>query len=502
MRQRPAIATIRRNEQSIRTRNRDRDLNMQQDRNFSSMTACGRNSALAVALAAALAALSPGNAAAQSATVAQRSFINLSFEVPDLVNPGCRVYIDQSFVPGWTTNHPLWNQETSGTCTVPSGFTPGVQGNIIELWHTPRTNGGLTVNARSGTQLAELNAEALSRLSQNVCLVTGDEVRWQFSHRGRASPTVQDRMQFLVGSTPIVEVGTTNDGSGGVLNAYGNTATSVLGPNSWRDYSGSFTYTGAGGTTNIGFEALSGSATTGNFLDDIQVFLKPFIEFTGASPETVEGTSDGLPALSVVGTLENALVVNVSVTGGTAVLGTDFTTPGGGANFTVNVPAGTYDGSTTIPLGLTAIGNGIVDGSRTVELTLEPSPDDYLMSSTSECGASAIAQATWTLLDDDLDLSIVKTANPTTAVVGDTVNYTLTVTHDEGVDGDGAVVKDPAVAGLDCSASVVTCTSTNGAVCPASPTIAALQGSSGLTIPTLPAGGSIVLSYACTVNNP
>lgn len=476
----------------------DRNSNMQQDRNLFDIAARGRNPRLAVALALALAALSSGNAAAQSVSVAQRSFINLSFEVPDLQTTGCRIYIGEDFVPGWTTTHGLYQQENVGSCVAPSGFVVGQQAKIIELWRAPRTNGGLTVNARSGSQLAELNAEQLSRLSQNVCLVPGDQVRWQFSHRGRNSATEQDRMQFLVGSAPIVEVGTTTTGDGGVLNAYGNTATSVPGPNSWRDYSGSFTYAGAGGTTNIGFEALSGSATTGNFLDDIQIFLKPFIELAGASPQTIEGTSDGVPALRVVGTLDNDLVINVSVTGGTAALGTDFTTPGGGANFTVTVPAGTYDGSTSFPLGLTAVGNLIIDGSRTVELTLLPSPDDYLMSSTSDCGASAVAQATWTLLDDDLDLSIVKTASPVTAILGDTVNYTLTVTHDDGVDGDGAVVTDPAVAGLDCSAATVTCSATGGAACPASPTIAALQGA-GLTIPTLPASGSVRIEYACTV---
>ncbi|MFT4255641.1 MAG: hypothetical protein QM599_01545 [Pseudoxanthomonas sp.] len=473
---------------------------MQQDRNFSSVAARGRSPALAVALAAALAALSPGNAAAQSATVAQRSFINLSFETPDLETAGCRVYIGEDFVPGWTTTHGLHVQENVGNCVVPSGFVASEQAHIIELWHTPRTNGGLTVNARSGTQLAELNAAELSRLSQNVCLVTGDEIRWQFSHRGRNSATDPDEMQFLVGDDPIVQVGTTTTGSGGITSTYIGTASDAAGPNSWRDYSGEFTYTGAGGTTNIGFEALSGEATTGNFLDDIQVYLKPFIELTGASPETVEGTSDGLPALTVVGTLDDDLVINVSVTGGTAVLGTDFTTTSGSADFTVTVPAGTYDGSTTISLGLTAIGNTIIDGSRTVELTLVPSPDDYLMSSTSECGASAIAEATWTLLDDDLDLEIVKTVDPDTAVSGDTVEYTLTVTHNGGVDGDDAVVTDPAVSGLTCTATnAVTCTASGGAVCPSGQTVADLQGS-GIVIPTLPDGGSVVLTFQCTVD--
>ncbi|MEN5116478.1 hypothetical protein ABE488_03945 [Luteimonas sp. TWI662] len=458
-----------------------------------------RASLLGAALTAALAAIAMPQASAQvGVNAVQRSFINLSFEQPNLQTAGCRVYIGEQFVPGWTTSHGLHNQENVGNCVPPAGFVAGQQARILELWRTPRTNGGLTVNARSGSQLAELNAEQLSRISQNVCLVPGDVVRWQFSHRGRSSATVQDRMAFLLGTAPIVQVGTTNNGGGGVLSTSQGTATSVLGPNGWRDYNGSFPYSGAGGVTNIGFEALSGAATTGNFLDDIQVYLKPFIELTGTGFETVEGTSAGLPELRVVGTLDNDLNIVVSVTGGTAVLGTDFTTPTGSNTFSVFIPAGTYDGDVAMPLGLTSLGNAIIDGSRTVQLSLQPSPDDYLLSSTQACGAAAIAQATWTLLDDDLDLSIEKTASATNVPVGGNVAFTLTAAHLAGVDGSGAVIRDPAVAGLDCSAAVVSCSASGGAVCPASPTIGALQ-NAGLVVPTLPVGGQLEIGFSCVV---
>ncbi|WP_058833512.1 DUF11 domain-containing protein [Luteimonas abyssi] len=450
------------------------------------------------ALVAALAAfVAPGASAQVGVSAIQRSFINLSFEEPNLQTTGCRVYIDQQFVPGWTTDHQPYAQENVGGCVVPPGFSTA-SAPILELWRTPRTNAGLTVNARSGSQLAELNAHFLSRISQNVCLVPGDVVEWRFSHRGRASAADQDRMRFLLGTAPIVQVGTTNTGSGGVITVFQGSATSAAGPDGWRDYQGVFGYNGAGGVTNIGFEALSGAATTGNFLDDIQVFLKPFIELTGTAFETVEGTPAGAPALRIVGTLANDLNIDVAVTGGTAVLGTDFTTPGGGTSFSVFVAAGTYDGDTVEPLGLVALGNALIDGDRTVELSLQPSPDDYLLNSTQTCGAAAVAQATWTLIDDDLDLAIEKTASTATAAVGDSVGYTLRVEHLDGVDGSGAVVRDPAVDGLDCSAATLSCSASGGAVCPASPTIGALQGA-GLVVPTLPAGGALEIGYSCVV---
>ncbi len=82
------------------------------------------------------------------------------------------------------------------------------------------------------------------------------------------------------------------------------------------------------------------------------------------------------------------------------------------------------------------------------------------------------------------------------AAVGDPVTFTLLATHAGGADADGAVVRDPAVAGLDCSAAVPTCSATAGAVCPASPTMSALQGA-GLVIPTWPAGGTIEIGFTC-----
>lgn len=452
---------------------------------------------LAAAVAFGLAMLSSASATAQvGANAVQRTFINLGFEEPNLETVGCRVYIGEDFVPGWTTTHGLHQQENVGGCVVPAGFVAGDQANIVELWRAPRTNSGLTVQAREGTQLAELNAEQLSRLSQNVCLVQGEQVRWRFSHRGRASATVQDEMQFLIGTDPIVHVGTTNTGAGGVLTDYLGGAGSAAGPDSWRDYEGTFSYSGAGGVTNIGFEALSGSSTLGNFLDRIEVFLMPFVELNADGFETVEGTTGGLPSLSIAGTVESDLTIEISVTGGTAVLGTDFNTPGGGLMFSVVVPAGVYDGD-VIPLGLEAIGNGLVDGSRTVELTLQLSPD-YVPSSTSECGDPAITETTWTILDDDLDLSIAKAVDPTTAMVGETVTYTLVVNHLEGVDGSGALVQDPAVTGLDCSGATLSCSATGDAQCPDPLTIGALQGS-GLVIPFLEAGGSVEISFACEV---
>lgn len=101
-------------------------------------------------------------------------------------------------------------------------------------------------------------------------------------------------------------------------------------------------------------------------------------------------------------------------------------------------------------------------------------------------------------MTDDADLSITKTVNPTTAAVGDTVTYVLEVGNPGPVGVSNAIVTDPAVAGLDCSAATPTCSVTGSAQCPASPTIAGLQGA-GLTIPLLPVGDTVRIEFACTV---
>lgn len=98
-----------------------------------------------------------------------------------------------------------------------------------------------------------------------------------------------------------------------------------------------------------------------------------------------------------------------------------------------------------------------------------------------------------------VDLRIDKTAAAATVESGDTVAYTITLNNDGPGPGDGAVIRDPAISGVDCSAGTLTCgNATGGAVCPASPTVTDLQGS-GVTIPTFPAGGSMQFTLTCTV---
>ncbi|MFC4878280.1 DUF7507 domain-containing protein [Microbulbifer halophilus] len=392
-----------------------------------------------------IAALALSLAAPLQAQV-QRSFVNLGFESPNLEQAGCRVYIDHALVPGWTTDHPDYGQQNVGGCTVPPGFVDGQPAPIVELWDTPRSG----VNAREGTQLAELNAEEESSLSQSVCLVNGEQLQWEFSHRGRESVSNEDVMELLVGGDPVVRVGTTSNGAGGVIDTYSGSATSTPGPNAggWRDYSGSFTYNGASGLVDIGFEAIStggNNITSGNFLDRIQVTLAPNLELSSGAFTSPEGdNSTGLPALAVTGNLIEDLDITLQVVGGSADLGDDFTTPGGGSSFTVTIPAGNYDGTTAVPLGVASIEDTIAEGDETVEFEISAGAGGYNLSSTTSCGGAATTTASWTIEDATTGLVLDKQliAAPDPIVAGSLLEYRITATNTGGAPLSNVLVSD------------------------------------------------------------
>ncbi|MFT4255640.1 MAG: hypothetical protein QM599_01540 [Pseudoxanthomonas sp.] len=388
---------------------------------------------LAAVLALALAALASGNAAAQ----VQRAMQNLSFEVPDLTTAGCRVYINASQVPGWQTNHVDHATENSGGCVVSGGLGTS-PGPIIEIWRTPRSNSsGGTVNAPAGVQIAELNAAAASRIYQNVCLINGESVQWEFKHRGRGSASTKDVANLLVGNDIIATVGTTNTGVFNTPTAVQgsvDTPTNISGNATWVQYSGTFDYAGSTGSTSFGFEAVGGT-TSGNLLDDIQIKVAPFVEFTTAAASTVESSTSNVPTLRVSGNVLAAFTITVDVTGGTATLGTDYLVNGGSStSMSITVPAGDYDGTSSgslFALPITIVNDSEIESSESITLAIEES-SDYLVMSQTSCGGDGIDAHTYTIVDDDSGIALTK--NAATPVAGSSADqfsiaYTIEVTN-------------------------------------------------------------------------
>lgn len=86
-----------------------------------------------------------------------------------------------------------------------------------------------------------------------------------------------------------------------------------------------------------------------------------------------------------------------------------------------------------------------------------------------------------------------------TVTSGTTVSYTVVAANNGPDPADGALLTDPAPAGMSCSTA--TCTATGGASCPAqtgAALVAALQGG-GVAVPILPAGGSVTVVLGCQI---
>lgn len=92
--------------------------------------------------------------------------------------------------------------------------------------------------------------------------------------------------------------------------------------------------------------------------------------------------------------------------------------------------------------------------------------------------------------------AISKTDGLSTIIAGNPLTYTVTISNTTGATLSNAVFTDPAVA--DLTVNSLACLAIGGATCPAT-SIAALQGS-GITIPPMPVGSSVIFSINATVS--
>ncbi|ALH82146.1 beta strand repeat-containing protein [Sphingopyxis macrogoltabida] len=323
-------------------------------------------------------------AGAGAPAMAQRVIVNPSFESNNPQGAGAanyEIYTNGS-VTGWDS--------ASGE---------------IELWDT----GFQSVPAYDGSVFAEMNANVPGALYQNICMVNGETIGWTFAHRARSGgPATQTaRFQIANGSGTLIQ---------NLATQASTTANQV-----WNVNTGTATYSGASGVQRVQF-ITTDAGSYGNFLDDIRITLNPFIELSTATASGVESiASANLPGLVVSGTLFSARTVNVSITGGTATRGTDYTTPGGGATFTVTIPAGTYQ-NVTVPLGIQIIDDTVTEGSETIQIALNTGTG-YTVSSTSSCGGTPRTASTYTITDNDSPVVLAKSW--TNGIAGDAVGLSI-----------------------------------------------------------------------------
>ena len=343
---------------------------------------------------------------------APRLILNPSFEFPDLDTCGATGttfrFVNQDIVPGWQTTHPVRNNLNCGPAS----------GQPIEVWES----GFNSVPADDGEQFVELNAFVPSALFQTVCVNTGETINWQFSHRARSGTnTVEVRLGSQLLTTE------TSDTS------------------QWFTYTGSAVYTGASGDQDFIFEAI-GNGSVGNFLDNIQISLPPYVEFLELSSSDNEPDGGNIPLLRLNGELTSPASVDVIVTGGTASSVTDYNNVA-----TVNIPAGSYDGTaaTAIPINLTIVDDLDQENDETIIFGLA-NPTGGITITDSDCDTTLQDTTTYTIIDNDdnADLQVSKTDSMSEYTPGNNGTYIIIVTNNGPANVVGARLVDTLPGGL------------------------------------------------------
>lgn len=226
-----------------------------------------------------------------------------------------------------------------------------------------------------------------------------------------------------------------------------------------------------------------------------------FVSNDGASPSLMVANG-GAASCSVAALPNTSPFLNLDSNGGTDTCGDGNGTIGGGTgsgvlvmtNVTVPCQALSNTGLLYIPF-VVSWDNQASPTGGTCTSNAHPVP-----STKSKCNAPTVAQASVAV---GVLPTITKTDGLLLITPGVPTSYSVVITNTTGVAlntgaGNAAVFRDPAVAGL--TASAVSCSASGGATCPASSSIAAMQGAGGITIPSMPAGSSVTFSVTASVN--
>jgi len=164
---------------------------------------------------------------------------------------------------------------TSNAFTVGQSITYGVVYSVssaIDSLFTSTYFDYSTVEPAAGSLLAELNANFVSTLYQDVDTIPGTTLYWSIQHQGR-SRSGNDVMKVNIGSTSsqteqtaLTKVANGSTSSVATIST-GRGATGT----GWATYRGSYVVPAGQAITRFAFESVSSaiSNTAGNFLDDI-----------------------------------------------------------------------------------------------------------------------------------------------------------------------------------------------------------------------------------------
>ncbi|AKN72685.1 hypothetical protein QR97_25570 [Streptomyces sp. PBH53] len=341
------------------------------------------------------------------------------------------------------------------------GWLTTASDHMIELWRS----GFNGVPAAEGAQFAELNANEVATLYQDLPTTPGSTLYWRLYHRGRLG---QDTMALDIGApgSPVEQRRFTD----------GNTA--------WGYYTGTYTVPEGQRTTRFAFRSVSaagGNRGIGNFLDGIFFGTAPHLVLTKtAAPagplEVGDVITYRINARNEGGGNAENLVLKDTVPQGTTYLpgslrvldgpntgaksdaqGDDQAYYDAGADQVVfhlgeNASAaqgGSLPSTETLPAGTTVEYRVVIDrasGGRQIRNTATASYENRLGERPEPLTAVSGEQVTE--VRPAADLSVVKAADATTVTVGQTVTYRITVTNTGPNHATGVTVADPLPEGL------------------------------------------------------
>jgi uncharacterized repeat protein (TIGR01451 family) len=227
-------------------------------------------------------------------------------------------------------------------------------------------------------------------------------------------------------------------------------------------------------------------------LDDINIQLRPFIEFVSGSSSSAEGAVNTPPRFKVVGSVPaGGLSITLTVGGG-ATFGLDYdytaaTTltdiTGTSASLRVTVPAGNYSdalANNIFSLPINIINDTVIENNKTILFTMPPNgpTQNFVNANATTCGGAFLSTTTHTVIDNDIDLRATKSTEASgTLTTGATLSYTLTfanvtpavltIAPFDGHDAATVTIADPAATGIilgawTCTASGTTCPAATG----------------------------------------
>ncbi|MFJ4624163.1 hypothetical protein [Streptomyces sp. NPDC088812] len=382
--------------------------------------------------------------ATPSAVPLRVALVNGGFEEPSVTNyevlPDASQTQAAKWVPGWLTT---------------------ASDHMIELWRS----GFNGVPAAEGAQFAELNANQVSTLYQDLPTTPGTQLYWRLYHRGREG---DDTMALDIGAPGrAVEQRRFTDGK-----------------TAWGYYTGTYTVPAGQTLTRFAFRSISaagGNRFIGNLLDGIFFGTAPHVVLAKTAIPTgplevgdvityrVSARNEG------GGGAENLVLTDVVPAGTTYVPGSlrivDGPNAGAktddrgddqayydtGANAVVfhlgngasGVAGGSLPNTDTLAAGTTVEYRVVIDrasGGKQIRNTATASYENRLgdrpqpLQSTSDEAVTQVRPAA--------DLAVVKAADATTVTVGQTVTYRVTVRNTGPNGATGVTVTDRLPAGL------------------------------------------------------